>query len=239
MINNLGYDNLYGGITLKWSVDNPANFNGVRVYLQGDDLTLLATLSSFTEDYTYLIPQADRGVVLNFVVALFVVDDVEAVEYEVATIPNPPVNLSGESKENMAILTWDSPQGKNIKGYLVKRDGEELGVAAAGKYTDIGNFIKPPSSGNSYTYDVATITYNNELSSFLSVNVTIVISERTIQERLSKSVTVAKVDKYRICSVDEDGSRSRWTTFRKIDMPSLLPAHEMQFRIQAIIRHFD
>jgi hypothetical protein len=222
-------------VTLNWELENATSYDGVRVYLYNNDSRLLlATLTTDITSFVYAVPYGDRGMVIFLGIVAFTDVEDEAVILSAATTPNPISGLLSKVFDCQVELTWTKAAGKNIKGYLVERDTTEIGVAAVNRYIDIGNAYKDPTAGNSYTYKVRTVTYDNVLSTPIELAVDVPVKINEVKTRQVGSVAIGAEERYRICSVGEDGSRSRWTTYRKMLITTDKQPHEFQFRIRAI-----
>lgn len=237
MIEDLTYVNSYASVLLEWTLLNPANYNGIRVYriISETEKILLATLTTADVNYAYNVPLADRGMIIQFGVAPFIIDDVDIALITVTTIPSSVSNLTAVGLLNEVVLKWDKPlMNSNIQGFTIERDLNHVAIAATGKYTEIGNFFKAPTAGQNYVYKVATITYDGVVSDYESVNVTLPSQVDSVDMLLNKQVSVNNQGKYRICSVSDNNERSKWITFQQVMMASNNSPDELKFRIRAV-----
>jgi len=243
-IANLFISKAYNDITLSWVL--PAgDYLGFRVYKVGENGNiLLDTLLSVTDEYVYSIPLLERGAILGFGISVVdATEEGEVVEEMVSTIPNPITGIALEdSSDNIAKIKWDEPVNKpqNIKGYQITRFElggvlpVELGIAAVGRFVDIGNFYQHPTSGKDYEYVVSTINYQGEVSSSESLTVFMQTELPVVKELLRKTLPVSGEAKYRIKTVTPEGGSSQWVTFQKLLIDSSEMPHDKRFRIRAV-----
>lgn len=210
----------YGFIDVTWLpvISEVTSLNFYIKNLASDSFTLVSSLSPTTINYRYSIPVEQRGNIVEIAFSAYSSLTNEESGLSIVafdTYPNPPTNLEVLlAKDNKVELQWTSPANKvNIKGYLIERrlttelEYKSIDIAAENHYIDVGSDFSHPTSQNTYSYRLSSISYLGNASPSIEVAVSVkkdaVVDVNTM---LGKKINIVNPSmKFRIKTVGTDG----------------------------------
>lgn len=220
-------------------------------FLITDTLGNLVLRTDFAHQYRYAVPPEQRGAKITLGVCIYDRNTNQLSEpalVVVATSPQQPINaVVQEACDNRVTLTWTHPSlvnggtlSSHIRGFRISRscDGlhyENLGEVAGLKYTDVGNAHIPPSNQGHYYYQISTLSWENTVSSPLTVRASVV--KRTVTDAamlIHKTMTNLPPGQYRIKAMgaQTETGESPWIGLKSIRLSTTEAVP--QFKITAL-----